>query len=132
MVAVMTPVGPLMKEHRLIEKAVRLLGESYDQMLETCGNGTELGTSFVGFFRTYAHRLILIHNELVRLYARHASTEDECLFVPVMEYFSPEEQQTILDARKEFDENLVGEIHYERVRNMENRLAMRSLLRTNR
>jgi hemerythrin-like domain-containing protein len=52
----MKPIGPLMREHRLIERMVALLNESLRQMSEKNKANVELLTVAVDFFRTYADR----------------------------------------------------------------------------
>jgi len=52
----MKPIGPLMIEHRLIERMVRLLDNELREMKSTTDVSTELLTAGVDFFRTYADR----------------------------------------------------------------------------
>jgi hemerythrin-like domain-containing protein len=52
----MKPIGPLMREHRLIERMVALLNEGLRQMSEKNKANVDLLTVAVDFFRTYADR----------------------------------------------------------------------------
>jgi len=52
----MKPIGPLMKEHRLIERMVRVLSQQVTEMQEENSVNTDLLTLAVDFFRTYADR----------------------------------------------------------------------------
>jgi hemerythrin-like domain-containing protein len=52
----MKPAGPLMIEHRLIERMVALLGHALDQMREVEQANVHLIATGVDFFRMYADR----------------------------------------------------------------------------
>jgi hemerythrin-like domain-containing protein len=52
----MKPIGPLMREHRLIERMVTLLNAGLRQMSEENKANVDLLTVAVDFFRTYADR----------------------------------------------------------------------------
>jgi hemerythrin-like domain-containing protein len=52
----MKPIGPLMKEHRLIERMIPLLDKELTQINEKNKANVELLTVAVDFFRTYADR----------------------------------------------------------------------------
>ncbi len=52
----MKPIGPLMTEHRLIERMVRLLEKELRNMVENSNVKTNLITIGTDFFRTYADR----------------------------------------------------------------------------
>jgi len=166
----MKPIGPLMTEHRLIERAIKLLKAE----LEHFGNEKEFDTailvSIVDFMRTYSDRthhgkeedilfrdlarknLIPAHKatmdelvqehkyarktvtelenayrryidgdhqaasdiastlkKLVELYPVHIEKEDKHFFFPVLDYFTPEEQQHMLNEFWEFDRKLIHE-----------------------
>jgi hemerythrin-like domain-containing protein len=53
----MEPIGPLMKEHRLIEKVVDVVRQSLAVMRETGRVDLEVERAIVDFFRVYADRL---------------------------------------------------------------------------
>ena len=46
---------------------------------------------------------------LVELYPRHIEKEDRAFFFPVMDYFNPEEQQSMLERFWEFDRKMIHE-----------------------
>ena len=59
-------------------------------------------------------QLMRIGNELVAFYPPHIKKEDREFFIPVMEYFTKEEKDVMLERFREFDEKLVHE-HYRSV-----------------
>ena len=166
----MKPIGPLMIEHRLIERMVSLLS----QALETMKKRNKVNTVFIGtgveFFMTYAdrthhgkeeeiffrdlsmkelpaedrkmmERLIQEHiwarqaimklaaantrfargdrdalkdmtyelEKLVTFYPIHIEKEDKEFFLPVMKYFSVQEQNAMLDEFRKFDQSMIHE-----------------------
>jgi hemerythrin-like domain-containing protein len=52
----MKPIGPLMQEHRLIERMVGLIGRELTRMSDTNEANAEFLIAAVDFFRTYADR----------------------------------------------------------------------------
>jgi hemerythrin-like domain-containing protein len=52
----MKPIGPLMREHRLIERMVALISGELKLISEASKANTELVMAAVDFFRTYADR----------------------------------------------------------------------------
>ena len=46
---------------------------------------------------------------LVELYPRHIEKEDKAFFFPVMDYFSPVEQKSMLERFWEFDRRMIHE-----------------------
>ena len=178
----MKPIGPLMREHRLIERMVGLLKV---QMRRINGGKTSVDFSFieiaVDFFRIYADRthhgkeedilfkalakknlnaehkkimdeLVAEHalarktvsdlvgvaaglkqgkpgslkgvreylNQLVTLYPKHIEKEDKHFFYPVMEYFSKNEQDAMLQEFWEFDRSMIHEKYQKTVAALEN------------
>jgi hemerythrin-like domain-containing protein len=166
----MMPIGPLMIEHRLIEKMIGLL----EKELYSIENANKANSSFIysaiDFFRTYADRthhgkeedilfkelakkplsaehkkimeeLVAEHviarknvkglveanqrysqgesqalsdiagylRTLAELYPMHIQKEDKRFFMPVMDYFSKKEQDTMLQAFFEFDKGMIHE-----------------------
>lgn len=166
----MKPIGPLMIEHRLIERMIALLSVA----LETISKTNEVDTAFINtgvdFFRTYAdrthhgkeeeiffrdlsmkelsaeerkmmERLIQEHiwarqaivkldaansryaqgdrdalkdvtyelEKLVKFYPIHIEKEDKEFFLPVMKYFSVQEQNAMLDEFRKFDQSMIHE-----------------------
>jgi len=164
------PIGPLMIEHRLIERMIALLSLA----LETISKTKEVDTAFINtgvdFFRTYAdrthhgkeeeiffrdlsmkelsaeerkmmERLIQEHiwarqavmklaaantryargdrdalkdatyelEKLVKFYPIHIEKEDKEFFLPVMKYFSVQEQNAMLEEFWKFDQSMIHE-----------------------
>jgi hemerythrin-like domain-containing protein len=181
-VDVMMPIGPLMIEHRLIERMVRVL----DEHLAAVGSGTPADPALLGsavdFFRVYADRthhgkeedilfralrgrelndehlrimdeLVEEHKtarrlvgqlkraaerialgddqargelqeclrKLVALYVPHIEKEDKQFFRPAMDYFSADEQQSMLQKFREFDASMIHEAYRNIVERFETR-----------
>ena len=161
----MLPAGPLMAEHRLIERMVRLMKaeasrerridlpfiDAVVDFLRTYADKTHHGKEEDILFRELGrkplsseHRRIMdeLVNEhaiarksvselkacreryakgdpgalegiisalhaLAELYPKHIETEDKRFFLPVMAYFSEEEQQAMLERFWEFDRRMI-------------------------
>ncbi len=164
------PIGPLMKEHRLIERMIALM----ERELFRLTDGEEMDPVFIDvaadFIRTYADRchhgkeedilfrqlakkqlsdeeatrmaelveehaygrrttgelvrakeryidgdrqaasaIVATLENLVRFYPAHIEKEDKHFFVPVMEYFTKQEQERMLEEFWEFDRLLIHE-----------------------
>lgn len=179
----MMPIGPLMIEHRLIERMIRLMLKEYDRMEEDNRANVEFLNNALDFLEIYADRchhgkeedilfrelenkklssehrrmmneLIEEHgiarnsvarlrhakskyaggdldqvdlirsttNDLIQLYPAHIIKEDKYFFLPVMEYFSKDEQESMLNEFREFDRSLI----HEEYRNMVERMEKKS------
>jgi hemerythrin-like domain-containing protein len=166
----MKPPGPLMMEHRLIERMIKLLSAELDKMTAATQADTNFIEMAVDFFRTYADRthhgkeedilfkklkgkklssddrnmmnsLIKEHvwaretvgklmaadkqyiegssealseiknqlQKLIEFYPKHIEKEDKHFFIPVMEYFTSEQQQDMLGEFWEFDRKMIHE-----------------------
>jgi len=176
----MKPIGPLMWEHRLIERMVKILERELIKIKETNKIDTTIILLGVDFFRTYADRThhgkeedILFRNlvkkdlssehkkimnklvedhifarktvgalneannsiikgnkgsikeiisnieKLVKLYPKHINTEDKEFFYPILEYFSKEEQDSMLQEFWEFDKKMIHEKYTKIVNDLE-------------
>lgn len=176
----MMPIGPLMIEHRLIERMIEVM----KRQLQRWERGGKVDPSFietaVDFIRTYADRchhgkeedilfrdlseksissdhkrimeeLVADHrwgrkttgrlteaNEayrngdaegastildcvkaLVEFYPKHIEKEDRHFFIPIMDYFSKEEKDAMLNEEYEFDRVLIHEKYRDSVRQAE-------------
>ncbi|MFZ7113656.1 MAG: hemerythrin domain-containing protein [Desulfatiglandales bacterium] len=171
----MLPIGPLMIEHRRIERMIDVIGKALARIkVERQVDPAEIDV-FVDFIRTYADRchhgkeedilfrellkkdmsekrtktmeeLIEEHrwgrkttarlveankayaeggddaiseiteclSSLVVFYPRHIEKEDRHFFIPVMDYFSPEEKNIMLEEGYAFDQKLIHE-KYEKI-----------------
>ena len=166
----MMPIGPMMIEHRLIEKMIALMSKELERMRNENTVRPALIYTMVDFIRTYADRchhgkeedilfrelgkkdlkpehagimneLIEEHKwgrsttkrmfeanaayeggdegaldtiagcleELAGFYPKHIEKEDKRFFKPVMEYFTQEERDAMLEEGFEFDRNLIHE-----------------------
>jgi hemerythrin-like domain-containing protein len=176
----MKPIGPLMQEHRLIERMVKILERELKKIKETDKVDTNTILLGVDFFRTYAdrthhgkeedilfrdlakkklsteHKKIMdtlvedhvfarktvgalidattrfIHGnngsikeiisnleKLVALYPRHIYVEDKEFFYPILEYFTKEEQEVMLQEFWEFDQKMIHEKYTKMVTDLE-------------
>jgi hemerythrin-like domain-containing protein len=61
--------------------------------------------------RSYVWKLL---NDLVEFYPKHIEKEDKSFFYPSMNYFSPQEQEAMLNEFWDFDRKIVHE-HYTKV-----------------
>ncbi len=57
--------------------------------------------------------------EMLALYPSHIEKEDKRLFLPSMEYFSPEEQERMLAEMSEFDRRLIHDVYRDMVERLE-------------
>jgi hemerythrin-like domain-containing protein len=80
----MKPIGPLMREHRLIERMVSLLKLEFNVINETGKTKPEFITIAVDFFRTYADKT-------------HHGKEENILFRDLLKKQLPSELNKILD-----------------------------------
>jgi hemerythrin-like domain-containing protein len=178
----MKPPGPLMIEHRLIERMITVLAGELERMSARTIANPQLIQVAVDFFRIYAdtthhgkeedilfrelkqkplsrdnqammNRLIQEHvwarrtvaklsaandryihgdtealrdivrelHELVKFYPQHIEREDKHFFLPVMVYFSEEQQQAMLAEFWEFDRKMIHEKYKKVVEQAEKR-----------
>jgi hemerythrin-like domain-containing protein len=171
----MLPVAPLMIEHRLIERMIKLMEMEVQKYKTNAAPDMEFIRIAIDFIRTYADKLhhgkeedILfrdlskenisaehkrIMEELINehvmgrgyvktlveardrylsgdksalaviedtmatlaaFYPKHIEKEDKHFFLSVMNYFSPEKQQTMLDEFNDFDRKFIHR-HYQEV-----------------
>jgi hemerythrin-like domain-containing protein len=171
----MMPIGPLMIEHRLIEKMVELLRAEFERIKDGGGMDPVFIEEAVDFFRTYADRthhgkeedilftaleekelkpehqkvmdelveehiyareqvkallsarngylegvedelesIVNILENLIELYPSHIEKEDKRFFIPVMDYFTDEEKDKMLEEFYRFDRKMIHE-KYEKV-----------------
>jgi hemerythrin-like domain-containing protein len=178
----MKPIGPLMHEHRIIERMIRVMKLEMDETNRNGGLDTVFIDNAVDFIRIYADRChhgkeegILFRDlaskpispelrrimdelfeehrharsvvgqlveareqyaagrlaaatdaaacikELVEFYPIHILKEDKQFFFPCMEYFSRQEQDSMLQEFWEFDRQLIHEKYRSVVEHYENR-----------
>ena len=116
----MQPIGPLMVEHRLIERAVPLMQNELKRLEKDKTPDREF---VLAIGRETVGKLLAakdpgdIQNQLsklIDLYPKHIEKEDKRFFVPVMDYFNDQEQKEMLEQMREFDKKLIHE-KYEKV-----------------
>jgi len=174
------PIGPLMIEHRLIEKMITLMDEEIAKMKKHRKANPLFIETAVDFIRMYADRthhgkeedilfrdlekkdlspnhenimdelveehiwarntvgklvdakqqyvkgnvnvvddIIELMSELTEFYPKHIEKEDKRFFIPVMKYFTQEEQDAMLDEFWEFDKTLIHEKYQQVVSNLQ-------------
>lgn len=172
----MKPIAPLMIEHRLIERMIRILKIELENIKKTKKTTPVLIENAVDFIRSYAdqthhgkeedilfrelqkkkisleHKIIMnelieehvtgrkITGELVRanklytqgkmeslniiidkisflvdFYPRHIEKEDKHFFIPIMEYFSKEEQDNMLEEGRVFDRKMIHRKYLDKI-----------------
>ncbi len=178
----MMPIGPLMKEHRLIEKMLQLMEKEIEKMKKFLKANPLFIDITVDFIRMYADRthhgkeeeilfrdlakkelspnhtkimeeLIKEHiwarttvgklvdaknqyekgnvkvlndivkylTELTEFYPKHIEKEDKHFFIPVMKYFTKEEQDKMLQEFWDFDKTLIHEKYEKVIENLQNK-----------
>lgn len=176
----MMPVGPLMIEHRLIERMIALLAQHVKTQASPAAIDLSLIEKGVDFLRSYADRchhgkeedilfaalgakpltldekrildelmeehtlarssvralavareqalqgnqaafqdIVEIVDKIAVLYPAHIEKEDKHFFVPIMSYFSKEEQEGMLREFDAFDQQLIHEKYRSLVENLE-------------
>lgn len=178
----MLPIGPMMKEHRKIERMVALITDEAERLAEDesgepdpefieaallfmreyadgCHHGKEEDILFVALeecdisdeHQQIMERLLSDHEHgrelsaelerateryvagadeareeivealqgLAELYPDHIATEDDNFFIPVMEYFTDEEKEEMMDEMWNFDHELLSEVYESCITNYE-------------
>lgn len=166
----MMPIGPLMIEHRLIERMIRLMKVELEDIKRAYKVDTKFMDTAIDFLRMYADRchhgkeedilflelmkkkispehgkileelmdehvwsretvkklvdanesywkgnresiaeIIKLLHDLVSFYPVHIAKEDKKFFLPIMGYFSDQEQEAMLRESWEFDRKLIHE-----------------------
>ncbi len=88
-------MGELREEHILARKNVRGLSEAIGRY---AGGDEGAGTDILSYL-----------DALTELYPAHIEKEDRHFFIPVMGYFTAEEQDKMLKEFYEFDRNMIHE-----------------------
>jgi hemerythrin-like domain-containing protein len=178
----MMPIGPLMKEHRLIEKMLQLMEKEIEKMKKFLKANPLFIDIAVDFIRMYADRThhgkeedilfrdlekkdlspnhtkimeelvkehiwarntvgklvdaknqyekgnVKVLNDIVKFvaeltdfYPKHIEKEDKHFFIPVMKYFTKEEQDKMLQEFWDFDKNLIHEKYEKVIENLQNK-----------
>jgi len=97
----MKPIGPLMIEHRLIERMIRIIGEEIGTMTGNRKVDTVFVDTCVDFFRTYADRT-------------HHGKEEDILFRDLARKKLSVEHKKVMDELVEehvYARNVVGKLH---------------------
>ncbi|MFX1452877.1 MAG: hemerythrin domain-containing protein [Promethearchaeota archaeon] len=176
----MMPIGPLMIEHRLIEKMIALMNDEIKKMKKFDKANPLFIDNAVDFIRMYADRthhgkeedilfrdllkkelspnhnkimeelveehiwartivsklidaknhyvkgkvevlneIIDLMNKLVIFYPKHIEKEDKHFFIPIMKYFTEDEQMKMLQEFWDFDKTLIHEKYKKLVENLQ-------------
>jgi hemerythrin-like domain-containing protein len=177
----MMPIGPLMIEHRLIEKMITLMDDEITKIKKFSKVNPLFIDIAVDFIRMYADRthhgkeednlfrdlekkelspnhskimkelveehiwarntvsklvnaknqyvrgkvevldeIINLISELTEFYPKHIEKEDKHFFIPIMKYFTKDEQDKILQEFWDFDKTLIHEKYQKVVENLQN------------
>lgn len=178
----MMPIGPLMTEHRLIEKMIALMDEeiikmkkynkanpifiniavdfirmyadrthhgkeedilfrdlekkeispNHSKIMEelvqehiwarsTVGKLVEAKNLYVNGNKNVVNKIVDLIGELTTFYPKHIEKEDKHFFIPVMKYFTNEEQNKMLQEFWDFDKTLIHEKYKKVVEDLQNR-----------
>lgn len=178
----MMPIGPLMIEHRLIERMIALMNDEIAKMKKYSKANPLFIDTAVDFIRMYADKthhgkeedilfrdlnkkvlspnhnkimeelvkehiwarntvsklvdaknqyvkgnvevlkeIINLMSELTEFYPKHIEKEDKHFFIPVMKYFTEDEQDKMLQEFWDFDKTLIHEKYKKVVENLQNR-----------
>ncbi|MCG7843883.1 MAG: rubredoxin [Methanomassiliicoccales archaeon] len=93
-------------DHRRI---LEQLERDHVQAREMVGKLNSIGMSHAEGRPSAAYEASMLMKDLVDLYHRHIEMEDQRFFVPVMDYFSPEERDAMLAAFMDFDSRMIHE-----------------------
>ncbi|HQI81539.1 MAG TPA: hemerythrin domain-containing protein [Deltaproteobacteria bacterium] len=97
---------PLSADH------ARIMAELKDEHVRARGGVRaliEARQAFMEGDRTAPERIAAHLKDLVDLYPGHIEKEDKAFFFPVMDYFTPEEQDRMLQRFYEFDRKMIHE-----------------------
>lgn len=186
------PIAPLMIEHRVIERMIRIVKIKLEEFKTTNDPSEAFIDSLIDFIRTYAdhvhhgkeedilfrdlkkkqmsseHKKIieeLIQDHangrkatsqleeakklyfsgrkealsviiekmdfLVNLYPKHIEKEDHSFFQPAMNYFSPEEQNRMLEEERTFDRKIIHRKYNQIVSDFEESMGITSVTSKN-
>ena len=175
------PIGPLMKEHRLIEKMILIMRNEIEKMQQYNKANPLFIDIAVDFIRIYADRthhgkeedilfrdlekkglspnhnkimeelieehvwarnvvgklvdaknqyvkgkietlseIINLMSQLIEFYPKHIEKEDKHFFIPVMKYFTKDEQDQMLQEFWDFDKILIHEKYQKVIENLQN------------
>lgn len=106
-----------LKEKELSDEHKRIMGELIEEhkwARETTGNLLKAKEEYEKGNIESINKIIELINELTTFYPKHIVKEDKHFFIPVMDYFSREEQDKMLNEYWDFDKKLIHE-KYERV-----------------
>ena len=109
----MKPIGPLMREHRLIERMVKVLSKELTNMEKTGRADTRFITDTVDFVRTYADRTHHGQDEAIlfpELAGKHLAAEHRAVMEELIEEHALARKLTgnVADARQKYDRGEAG------------------------
>ena len=98
-------MNKLVKDHVFARKTVGALNEANNSVIkENKGSIKEIISNL---------------EKLVKLYPKHIYTEDKEFFYPILDYFSKEEQDSMLQEFWEFDQKIIHERYTKMVNDLE-------------
>jgi hemerythrin-like domain-containing protein len=102
-------IDQLIEEHKLGRKLVEELNKNNQQYIK-------------GDLQAI-HPIKKILEQLVELYPKHIETEDKHLFLEVIDYFSDEENDNLLDNAYEFDRKMIHEKYKSTIESFEKKMV---------
>jgi hemerythrin-like domain-containing protein len=110
---------PLSEEH---EKILNELVREHQWGRKTTGTLVDANTKYAGGDDEALNTVIDCLKTLVEFYPNHIEKEDKHFFMPVMDYFSQEEKDAMLQEEYEFDRTLIHEKYEDIVVRMEDQV----------
>jgi hemerythrin-like domain-containing protein len=103
---------PLSREHKQI---VNELVEEHQQGRKTVADLVEAKGRYLKKDPDALHLMLDRMKYLVGFYPKHIEKEDKHFFMPIMNYFSQEEKEAMLQEEWEFDKNLIHQIYKNKI-----------------
>ncbi len=97
---------PLTPEHKRIMKELQ---EEHVVARENVKALIEARQAYMNGEKKAREIIVLRMKNLVELYPKHIEKEDKSFFFPIMDYFNPQEQQSMLERFWEFDRKMIHE-----------------------
>ncbi|MGE5418215.1 MAG: hemerythrin domain-containing protein [Acidobacteriota bacterium] len=97
---------PLTSEQKLI---LDELLDEHKWARQATGQIVEAKKRFLNGDQTALHEIVSVGLELAEFYPKHIEKEDKHFFIPVMNYFSKNEQEAMLSEFQVFDAELIHE-----------------------
>lgn len=111
--------------HPDLKKILGELNEEHEQAREYTRELVRAKEAYLREEKEAVHRLLCYLDKITAMYPKHIIKEDQHFFIPLMEYFTPEEKGELLAKMAEFDRQLIHEKYEGLVGAMETRRGCR-------